>query len=214
MALPQPLSESMTQTTIYNNVALTVGMMSLSVFASFGTQAIAQVTPDESLGPERTTVKRNVNSPRGAIDRIEGGAIRGSNLFHSFADFNVRNLEKVYFSNPSLVDNIISRVTGSTQSNILGTLGVLGNANLFLINPNGVVFGPNAVLDVTGSFLASTSDQLQFENGYAFSATEANAPPPSTAQSPCSRSAKLAAPVRDHFHRRGPRNWRQFDPGS
>jgi filamentous hemagglutinin family protein len=73
--------------------------------------------------------------------------------------------------------NILSRVTGSNLSNILGTLGVLGNANLFLINPNGIVFGPNARLDVGGSFFASTADGILFENGVEFAASNPEAPP-------------------------------------
>lgn len=94
-------------------------------------------------------------------DLIEGGARRDSNLFHSFSEFNINNGQRVFFANPAGVDRILSRVTGNTQSNILGTLGVLGNADLFLLNPNGIVFGPNARLDVWGSFLATTAD-LQF----------------------------------------------------
>jgi filamentous hemagglutinin family protein len=110
-------------------------------------------------------------------DRIDGGAIRGSNLFHSFQEFNIDNGRGAYFSNPENISNILSRVTGNNLSNILGTLGVLGNANLFLINPNGIVFGPNARLDVGGSFFASTADGILFENGVEFAASNPDAPP-------------------------------------
>jgi filamentous hemagglutinin family protein len=110
-------------------------------------------------------------------DRIDGGAIRGSNLFHSFQEFNIDNGRGAYFANPENISNILSRVTGNNLSNILGTLGVLGNANLFLINPNGIVFGPNARLDVGGSFFASTADGILFENGVEFAASNPDAPP-------------------------------------
>ncbi|WP_366934754.1 filamentous hemagglutinin N-terminal domain-containing protein [Microcoleus sp. PH2017_29_MFU_D_A] len=67
------------------------------------------------------------------------------------------------------IANIFTRVTGGQPSNILGTLGVLGNANLFLINPRGLIFGPNARLDLRGSFVASTAESIVFNNGFEFS---------------------------------------------
>nr|WP_299485883.1 filamentous hemagglutinin N-terminal domain-containing protein [Acaryochloris sp. IP29b_bin.137] len=113
-----------------------------------------------------------VNSIDSRRDRIDGGATRGSNLFHSFEAFNVDVGRSVYFANPSGIENILSRVTGSTPSHILGRLGVLGEANLFLLNPNGFVFGPQASLDIQGSFYASTADAIPFEGHGEFSATK------------------------------------------
>ncbi|WP_155963040.1 filamentous hemagglutinin N-terminal domain-containing protein, partial [Dolichospermum circinale] len=132
----------------------------------------AQLTPDNTVGSTTSsdTVK-GLNS-----DIIEGGATRGTNLFHSFTNFNVDAGKGVYFSNPADINNILTRVTGSSQSNIFGTLGVLGNANLFLINPNGISFGPNAQLDLKGSFVASTADKIVFDN-YQFTTTNPTAPP-------------------------------------
>ncbi|NEQ10889.1 MAG: filamentous hemagglutinin N-terminal domain-containing protein, partial [Moorea sp. SIO4E2] len=72
-------------------------------------------------------------------------------------DFNVEELQRVYFANPAGIENIISRVTGTNPSSILGTLGVDGAANLFLLNPHGIIFGANAQLDIQGSFVASTA---------------------------------------------------------
>jgi filamentous hemagglutinin family protein len=140
-------------------------------------QATAQMIPDNSLGNENSVVVPNQNIRGIESDRIDGGAIRGSNLFHSFQEFNIDNGRGAYFSNPEAISNILTRVTGSNLSNILGTLGVLGNANLFLINPNGIVFGPNARLDVGGSFFASTADGILFENGVEFAASNPDAPP-------------------------------------
>ncbi|MDH6106394.1 filamentous hemagglutinin N-terminal domain-containing protein, partial [Anabaenopsis tanganyikae CS-531] len=130
----------------------------------------AQLTPDNSLN---STVRGDTVNNR---DIIEGGAIRGSNLFHSFTDFNVGADRGVYFSNPDSIGNILTRVTGSNPSSILGTLGVLGNANLFLINPHGISFGANARLDVKGSFVAASADSIIFDN-YEFSSTDTTIDP-------------------------------------
>ena len=143
------------------------------VLLSISQKAIAQIIPDGSLGTESSIVV----PLDGLSDRIDGGAIRGGNLFHSFGEFNIDAGRGAFFSNPTAVENILTRVTGGNPSNIFGTLGVLGEANLFLVNPNGIVFGPNAQLDVGGSFLASTAEGLLFRDGYEFSATNPDAPP-------------------------------------
>ena len=139
--------------------------------------ATAQIVPDNTLGSENSVVTPNLNIRNLPSDRIDGGAVRGGNLFHSFQEFNVDVGRGAYFSNPDSIVNILTRVTGDNISNILGTLGVLGNANLFLINPNGIVFGPHARLDVGGSFFASTADGILFENGVEFAASNPEAPP-------------------------------------
>jgi filamentous hemagglutinin family protein len=139
--------------------------------------ALAQITPDTTLGSEGSIVTPNTNVRGFPAELIEGGATRGANLFHSFQDFNVGDGQWVYFANPAGIENILSRVTGNNLSNILGTLGVDGRANLFLLNPNGIIFGENARLDISGSFVASTANALVFENGTSFSATNPEAPP-------------------------------------
>ena len=133
--------------------------------------AVAQITPDSTLGEEKSVVESNGNR-----DTINGGAIRDANLFHSFQEFNVDALREAYFANPDGINNIFSRVTGSNISNIQGVLGVLGNANLYLINPNGILFGENARLDVNGSFFATTADSVLFGDGFEFSAANPDAP--------------------------------------
>jgi filamentous hemagglutinin family protein len=142
----------------------------------FPSKTFAQIIPDSTLGSESSrTVSDTVNNL--PIDRISGGATRGSNLFHSFQEFNIGEGRGAYFENPSGISSIFTRVTGGNSSNILGTLGVLGNGNLFLINPKGIVFGPNARLDVRGSFLSSTADSIVFNNGFEFSSTKPQAAP-------------------------------------
>ena len=150
---------------------------SLVLVVAFGgtsDRAFSQITPDDSLGAERSVVKPDVDNPQ--LSLITGGAIRDTNLFHSFAQFNLGERQAVYFDNPPGIEikNIVSRVTGGSRSEILGRLG--SNANLFLINPNGIIFGPNARLDINGSFVATTANALQFGNQGFFSASEPNVP--------------------------------------
>ncbi|MFM2314507.1 MAG: hypothetical protein RLZZ04_3783, partial [Cyanobacteriota bacterium] len=135
-------------------------------------QVSAQVTPDNTLGDESSVVNtRDANS-----ESIDGGAVRGQNLFHSFQEFNVGEDRGVYFTNPDAITNIFSRVTGDNVSNILGTLGVDGAANLYLINPNGIVFGEGASLDVQGSFTATTADGIEFGEQGFFSVSDPESP--------------------------------------
>ena len=135
--------------------------------------AIAQIVPDASLGAESSVVTQ----PEELMELIEGGAVRGTNLFHSFSEFNVGDTQQVYFANPNGISNILSRVTGDNISEIFGTLGVRGGANLFLLNPNGIFFGENASLDLNGSFLATTANSFEFENDLSYAATNPNLPP-------------------------------------
>ncbi|OUL26631.1 filamentous hemagglutinin N-terminal domain-containing protein [Nostoc sp. 106C] len=153
-----------------------VGVFAPAIFFD-GNSADAQIIPDETLGESSSTITPNLNIQGLAADRIDGGVSLGANLFHSFREFNVGENQRVYFGNPTGIENILTRVTGAKVSNILGTLGVNGAANLFLLNPNGIIFGQNARLDVAGSFMASTANSFVFGNGMEFSATDPQAPP-------------------------------------
>ncbi|MBE9062397.1 filamentous hemagglutinin N-terminal domain-containing protein [cf. Phormidesmis sp. LEGE 11477] len=109
---------------------------------------------------------------------IEGGTRQSDSfLLHSFEQFNVNDGQRVYFADPAGILDILARVTGSDLSNIDGLLGVYGvndgdgNANLYLINPNGIAFGPNAQLDISGSFVATGGEALTAEDGI-FSAVD------------------------------------------
>ncbi|MBU7585908.1 MAG: S-layer family protein [Nostoc sp. TH1S01] len=136
------------------------------------------IVPDTTLGTENSSVIRDDS---GLVEGIIGGAQRGQNLFHSFREFNVQAGGVTYFlpDTNSHIQNIITRVTGNNVSEILGTLGVLNsNANLFLMNPNGIIFGENARLDVRGSFVATTANAIGFGNQGFFSASERNNPSP------------------------------------
>ncbi|BAZ39331.1 filamentous hemagglutinin outer membrane protein [Calothrix sp. NIES-4101] len=156
-----------------NQVANSLGKLftcGFLIFAAPTLSVTAQITPDNTLGTESSRLDTNVLINNVLGDKINGGAQRDRNLFHSFSEFNINDGQRVYFSNPSGVINILTRVTGGNASNILGTLGVDGNANLFLMNPNGIFFGQNASLDVRGSFVGTTASSMKFSDGKQFSA--------------------------------------------
>ncbi|MGL5942631.1 MAG: filamentous hemagglutinin N-terminal domain-containing protein [Waterburya sp.] len=137
--------------------------------------ALAQVTSD---GTVNTQVTENGN-----VAEITGGQTRGGNLFHSFRDFSVGTGNEAFFNNATDISNIFSRVTGGNISNIDGLIRSNGSANLFLINPAGILFGENARLDVGGSFYGSTADSVLFDDG-EFSATDLENPPVLTINAP------------------------------
>jgi filamentous hemagglutinin family protein len=110
------------------------------------------------------------------IMRINGGQQEGNNLFHSFEDFSIPEGMEAIFENSPDIQNIFARVTGDDASNINGILSTQGDANFFFINPNGIIFGDNAQLNVGGSFLASTAETIQFDDDNQFSATNSDEP--------------------------------------
>ena len=156
----------------YTSVLLFVGIVLLGEClippVSFSQGVPSSITPDGSLG---TVVTKS-----GAVHGITGGTRPGDgpNLFHSFGQFNVSVGEVANFMNDAGLptENILSRVTGGDASQILGTIQTtdFGGANLFLMNPAGVVFGPNASLDVSGSFHVSTADFIRLGEGGEFHA--------------------------------------------
>ena len=112
----------------------------------------------------------------GDVFAITGGTARGGNLFHSFTHFNLAGGQIADFQGAASIQNIISRVTGGTNSLIAGTLkSSIQDANLYLINPNGVIFGPNASVDISGSFYVSSADYLNLSDGGVFYSDTASA---------------------------------------
>jgi filamentous hemagglutinin family protein len=130
------------------------------------------------------TVSTEITSPDGRNFEINGGRQIGGNLFHSFDKFSVITGGSVTFNNSLNVQNIISRVTGGSISNIDGLILAKGNADFFLINPNGIILGSNARLDIGGSAIFTTADRLNFTDGSFFSATDTQAQPLLTVNMP------------------------------
>ena len=145
--------------------SLGLGTIGQSLLA---TSATSQVTSDNTTN---TQVIENNN-----VSTIEGGVVNGENLFHSFQEFSVVVGSEAFFNNSINIDNILSRVTGGNISNINGTIRANGDANLFLINPAGIMFGENARLDIGGSFYGSTADRILFPEG-EFSAIATDSQP-------------------------------------
>lgn len=143
-------------------IAIGIGLQ----ICSGETAVEAQIVPDTTLGAEASIVRTSLDNP--VIHQIRGGALRGDTLFHSFDTFSLPTAEVAQFSQGADIQRIISRVTGPSQSFIDGTLQVDSSADLVLINPNGLYFGPNARLNVAGSFFASTATGIQFADGFEF----------------------------------------------
>ncbi|MDJ0593268.1 MAG: filamentous hemagglutinin N-terminal domain-containing protein, partial [Pleurocapsa sp. MO_226.B13] len=138
--------------------------------------AIAQIAIDG-------TTNTIVNSADNSNFTIENGDRVGGNLFHSFDAFSIPSGGSAIFNNVPEIENIFSRVTGGNISNIDGLIEANGSANLFLINPAGIIFGENARLDIGGSFYSSSASSILFEDG-EFSATDLDNPPLLTINAP------------------------------
>ena len=137
--------------------ALVLSMM----FAFCHAQVPSAITSDGTMS--------TVITEQGAVFNITGGTRpdQGPNLFHSFGQFDVGTGDTAHFVGQPGIENIIGRVTGGSASHIDGRLQ--SDATLFLLNPRGLLFGPNATLDINGSFHASTANALRFADGAAFS---------------------------------------------
>ncbi|MEM9925352.1 MAG: filamentous hemagglutinin N-terminal domain-containing protein [Cyanobacteria bacterium P01_D01_bin.50] len=147
------------------------GVLSLWLIAATNDCVKAEIIPDQTLGEKNSVVDGN------NLKTVTGGLRLGTNLFHSFEKFNINEGQSALFRSGNGIENIINRVTGNSRSEILGNLIVVGNnANFFLINPNGIMFGSNAELNIGGSFIGTTADAIGFGDRGFFSALVPDTP--------------------------------------
>ena len=156
-----PHHRSSLQPSRFLRVLLSESLLLAGLLAGSQAQGQTAIIPDGTLG---TTVTQT-----GTVSTIAGGTLQGPNQFHSFDRFRVGSGDTARFTGPAGIANILSRVTGGQQSVIDGQVqSTIPGANLYLLNPAGVVFGPTASLDVKGSFHVSTADYLRFADGTTF----------------------------------------------
>ena len=141
------------------------GLLSLTlIFGSLG-QTLGQVVVDNSFSTGGA-----LTGPNFLISESLGKTV-GGNLFHSFTEFNVQTGGSARFTGPDTVNNILGRVTGGNVSGIDGLIkSDIAGANLYLMNPNGFLFGENARVDVDGAFTVSSRDQINLGNDGVFQA--------------------------------------------
>lgn len=157
-----------------------LGLNSIALLGlSFARPASAQLRVVED-----GTLSTKVTSPDGLNFTIDFGDRMGNNLFHSFREFSIPAFGSARFNHASEIQNIFSRVTGGTASSINGVIEAQGTANLFLLNPAGILFGANAQLNIGGSFVGTTASSIRFADGAEFRATDLNTRPLLTVSAP------------------------------
>ena len=149
-------------------------LIALSLLWAGSAYANGGIVTDGSLGRPSTVFSPGIGGPDQVVITQSAGQISGHNLFQSFSNFNINKGQTVTFTEDQkgFVDNVIARVTGNETSTINGTLRVTpaGHANFYLLNPNGVLFGNGAQIDVPGDFHVTTAHFIKFQDGAKYSA--------------------------------------------
>jgi len=145
-----------------------ISKLIIALFIILPVFVYAEIIFDGSMNDNLSGI--NLNSLNDdAIIKAEYGKTAGNNLFHSFKAFNLELGEKVTFSGPQNIHNIISRITDNNPSIINGTIvSEINGANLYLLNPNGIFWGKNAKLDISGSLYLGTPNYIKMKNGNQF----------------------------------------------
>jgi filamentous hemagglutinin family protein len=143
--------------------------------ASLATVSLAPIAgQSQTIIPDGTTAT-TVNTT-GLDTTITNGTAAGTNLFHSFQRFDIPTGGSTTFNliNTPAITTLFSRVTGGSTSNIDGAIRTINSTSpvsLFLMNPSGIIFGPNASLNIGGSFIGTTANSIKFADGAEFAST-------------------------------------------
>ncbi len=146
-----------------------IGAIGVGAFGFLARPAIAQIIPDATLPQASIALDRETGI------ELRGGTIAGSNVFHSFEQFVLRDGTRATFVTPDGIDRILARVTGSAIAEIDGTLAA--NADLIFLAPNGIRFGDRASLDLSGSLIATTAHAINFSDGLTWPSIATDQPP-------------------------------------
>lgn len=150
------------------------GLAAATLAAPWLAMAQTVITPDTAPDLSTATIVQG----QGGVTLIDGGVLRGGNLFHSFSQFDLAtgDIARWTAANPASIANVVNRVTGGTPSFIAGTIDTLDlpRANFYFVNPAGIVFGSTASVDVAGAAHFSTADELRFANGDVLMAATGN----------------------------------------
>lgn len=158
-----------TQLTQLNAIASVpwLGLSSLSIAGAIA--LFAPIANAQSIQAANDGIGTQITTTGNQFD-ISGGSLAGQNLLQSFEKFGLNAGETANFLTDAKVQNVLGRVVGGEASLIDGRLQISGsNANLYLLNPAGIVFGGNASLNLPASFSATTANSIDFGNA-SFSA--------------------------------------------
>ena len=147
-----------------------------AIVLRFLTLANAQ-TYIQSDGSTSSLINGEVGIPcTNGVCQISGGTRAGTNLFHSLSRFSLGSGDEAQF-NSNNAARIFTRITGEQPSSLNGIISTTGSTvDFFFLNPNGIIIGPNANLNIGGSFIASTADRIVFDNGAIFGVAQARFP--------------------------------------
>jgi len=99
------------------------------------------------------------------------GQLVGASLFQSLRDIDVPAGDAARFavSEPGVsVDYVFARITSGQETQFGGDLRSDLAADIYLLNPYGLMFGAGSQIDVKGTFYVSTADEVRFDDGSTF----------------------------------------------